>query len=122
MVNKFTCKNLPAGEEGKSTQTGNPLGRQGVEPLRARADLRFSRGGGGRIFKKPFKNFDDLFICFRSTIDFPSTPKALKRRCYGQIFCAACNFVKNMSKNRFKAFLENFDKKFRFLARAPPQG
>ena len=99
----FHVKICRWGEEGKSAQRGNPLGRQGLEPLRTRADLRFSRGGGAD-FQKTFENFDDLFICFRSTIKFPSSPKALKRCYYGQMFCAACNFfLKNTSKNRFGA-------------------
>ena len=49
------------------------------------ADLRFSRGG--RIFE----NFDELFFEV-DQIDFPSSPKAVKRPCFGQIFCAAGNF------------------------------
>ena len=53
----------------------------------------------------------------------PSSPKAIKRPCFGKIFCAAGNFLKNQVKKAvFGHFLENFDKKIAFfLARAPPQ-
>ena len=75
------------------------------------ADLGFSRGGGA--------DFQKIFTPF----DFPSSPKALKRRCYGQIFCAADNFFeKTGQKAVFGALFGKLDKKIAcFLARAPPQ-
>ena len=60
----------------------------------------FSRGGGA--------DFQKIF----NQIDFPSSPKAVKRPCFGQIFCAAGNFLKKQVKKAvFGHFLENFDKK-----------
>ena len=82
----------------------------------------FSRGGAD--FQKTFENFDDLF--YRSTkLYFPT--KALKRRCFGQIFHFLRRAGKLLKKQVKKAifanflhFLENFGKKIAFfLARAP---
>ena len=39
-------------------------------------------------------------------MDFSSSPKALKRRCFGQVFCSAGKFFKKTGKKK----LENFDK------------
>ena len=50
----------------------------------------FSREGGEADFQTIFENFDDLF--FVDQIDFPSSPRTLKRRFFGQIFCAAGKF------------------------------
>ena len=72
-------------------------------------------------FQKSFENIDDLF--FRSTkqIDFSSSPKALKRRCFGENFCAAGKFLKKQVKKAvFGHFLENIDKKLRFFWGALP--
>ena len=54
-------------------------------------------------------------------IDFPSSPKALKRPCFGQIFCAADKFLKKHAKKFVcRLFLRNFDHKTRlFVARSP---
>ena len=89
--------------------------------IQSGADLGFSRGGRAK-FQKNFENFDDLFFQV-DQIDFPSSLRAVKRPCFGQIFCAAGNFLKTQVKKAvFGHFLENFDKKKRvFLARAPPQ-
>ena len=80
--------------------------------LIAGADLRFSQGGRGDLF-------------FRSTnLIFRALLKALNRRCFGPIFCAADKFLKNRSK---KPFLVTFKKNFwkvltkKIAARASPQ-
>ena len=49
----------------------------------------FSREGWAD-FQTIFEKFDDLF--FVDQIDFPSSPRTLKRRFFGQIFCAAGKF------------------------------
>ena len=72
--------------------------------LSAGADPGFSRAGGGADFQKIFENFDDLFFLV-DQIDFPSSPKAVKRPCFGQIFCAAGIFLKKQVK---KAVLGTF--------------
>ena len=69
------------------------------------ADLGFSLGRGGGV-------------------NFPSSPNALKRRCFGQIFCTAGKFLKKKKQVKnavFGHFLENVDKKnaFFFGARSP---
>ena len=72
-------------------------------------------------FQKNFETFVDLFLG-RSNC-FLSSPKAPKRPCFGQNFCAADKILK---KNRpKKAFLGTFWKIFFsknrvFSARAPP--
>ena len=52
----------------------------------------FSRGGVSKKLK--FLKILTTFLLGRPLvqIDFPRSPKALKRRCFGQIFCAAGNF------------------------------
>ena len=82
----------------------------------------FSRGG--RIFKKFSKILTTfLFFFWVDQIDLPSSPRAVKIPCFGQIFCAAGNFLKK--KNRSKTpFLGTFwkilTKKTRFFgARSP---
>ena len=83
----------------------------------AGADLGFSRAVG---FSKNFRKFwRHLFLV--DHIDFPSSPEELKRRCFGQTFCAAGKFLKTkqIKKAVFGHFLESFDKKScYFLARA----
>ena len=82
----------------------------------------FSRGGGGGDFQKIVENFDDLFFN-ADKIGFPSSPKALKGRCFGEIFCATGKFLKKqVEKAVFGHFMENFDKKNAFFfARGPLQ-
>ena len=73
----------------------------------------FSRGGGCSDFLKMSKVL--------STFYFPSSPKALKRPCFVQIFWVAGNFLnKQTIKGVFRHFLENLDQKIAFSARAPP--
>ena len=63
-----------------------------------------------RIFKKLSKILTTFFLV--DQIDFPSSPKALKRRCFGQIFCAAGKFLKKQVKKQFFVFghfLETLD-------------
>ena len=58
-----------------------------------------------------FEIFVDLF--FKSTRnDFPSSPKALKRPCFGQIFCAAGKILKKKQakKGVFRQFLGSITK------------
>ena len=74
----------------------------------------FLEGGGGTDFQKLFENFDDLFLKI-DQIDFASSPNALKRRCFSQIFCASGKFLKILTKSRFQHLLEFF------LARVPPE-
>ena len=64
------------------------------------ADLGFSRGGGGGGggFSQIFV---DLFFIRSTRIDFPSSPKALKRPCFGQILCAAGKILKKAPKKAF---------------------
>ena len=107
MVNKFTCKNLQVGEEGKSAQRGNPMGRQGIEPLRTRASLRFSRGGGGRIFKKPSKFLTTFFFVLVQQLIFRALLKHLKDAAMAKLSAPHANFLKNRSKNRFGALFGN---------------
>ena len=54
-------------------------------------------------------------------IDFPSSAKAVKRRCFGQVFCVRENLLKKQVKSRFGHLLEIFDTKRVFLERAPTQ-
>ena len=69
----------------------------------------FSRGEG-QIFKIISKNFDLFF----DQIDFPSSRKALKRRCFWPT-------LKNRSKKSLLGiFWKIWTKKLHFLARAPP--
>ena len=59
----------------------------------AGADLAFSRGGG-QIFKK----FEKVLSFFKvNQIDFSSSPKALKKSCFCQIFCAAGKIFKKQA-------------------------
>ena len=53
------------------------------------ADMRFSRRVEADVLKVS-KIFIDLFLV--DQIDFPSSPRALKRPCFGQILCAAGKF------------------------------
>ena len=82
------------------------------------ADLGFSRGRAD--FQKILENFDNLFFKV-DQIDFPSSPKAVKRPCFGQIFSGAVNFLEKQVKTAvFGHFLEIFDQKTRFFgARSP---
>ena len=74
--------------------------------LRAGADLRFSRGGGG--FSKIFENFVDLFL------------GRTKRPCFGQNFCAAGKmFEKNRPKTAFLGLFGRFLRKKRRFFGAP---
>ena len=76
----------------------------------------FSRGGGGLggFSKKNSKpNFDQ--------IDFPTSPKVLKRRCFGQTFCAAEKILKKQVKKPFLGtFWKILTKKRVFFWRALP--
>ena len=62
---------------------------------RSRGGSRFSRGGGG--FSKNFRKFCRPFFWVEQS-EFPSSPKALKRPCFGKIFCAAGKNLKNRPK------------------------
>ena len=56
----------------------------------------FSRGGGGRIFKKISKIFTTFFL--GRPIDFSSSHKALFCPYFGKICCAAGKILKNSKK------------------------
>ena len=75
----------------------------------AGADLGFSREGGG------YEGFQKKKFWF-GQIDFPSSPKALKRRCFGQTFGAAGKFLKKRSKKpALGTFWNILTKKTRFF-------
>ena len=73
----------------------------------------FSKGGGG-FSKQNSKTLTPFFKV--DQIDFLSSPKALKRRCLGKVFCAAGKLLKKRS-NPFLELFGNFDK-IAFLWRA----
>ena len=68
-------------------------------------DLGFLEGEAD--FQKNFENFVDLFFWVEQS-EFASSPKALKRPCFGKSFCAAGKNLKNRPK---KTFLKNRPKK-----------
>ena len=83
------------------------------EKLTTGADLGFSRGGGGRIFKK-FRKFCRPFFTSTKLIF-----RALPKHCFAPIWP---NFEKNRPKKGvFRHFLEIFDQKIAFFfgARSP---
>ena len=95
------------------------LGGQGAEFLNGRLAQtpHIVARGGSRIFLRGGGGFSNFFQV--DQIGFPSSLKALKRRCFGQIFCAAVKFLKKQVKKAvFGHFLENFDKKIAFFWRA----
>ena len=54
-------------------------------------------------------------------MDFPSSPKALKRTCFGQIFCAAVKILKkNRPKKAVLGTCKILTKNSAFSARAAP--
>ena len=63
----------------------------------------FSKGGGG-FSKQNSKTLTPFFKV--DQIDFLSSPKALKRRCLGKVFCAAGKLLKKKGQTRFWNFLE----------------
>ena len=77
--------------------------------------------GGSRIKFSNFRKFCRPFF-WVDHIDFPSSPKALKRLCFGQVLCAKGKILnKQIKKGVFSHFLKNFDQKNAFFsARAPP--
>ena len=62
------------------------------------------------IFQKNSETLSNFFEVDK--IDFPSSPKALKRPCFYQRYCIA---KKQANKNVIGPFLENFAQKFRFF-------
>ena len=75
----------------------------------------FSRGGG--IFSKILSIY-----FYVDQIDFSSSPKALKRPCFGQSFCAAYKILKKQAKKEFlSTFWTILTKKLHFLRVLPPQ-
>ena len=80
------------------------------------ADLELSRG---RDFQK--KNYVSSIFFWLNQIDFPSSPRAIKRLCVGHVFYASGKISKKKEKNGpKKGILENFDQKnCTFSARSP---
>ena len=68
-----------------------------------------------------FRNFFSKRLFLSQKIDFPSSPKALKRLYFCQIFCVAGKFLKKQVKKAvFGHFLKNFDKIIALFWRALP--
>ena len=53
--------------------------------------------GGSRIFSNG-ADFEKICVNFVDQIDFPSSSKALKRHCFGQIFCAATKRARHQKR------------------------
>ena len=78
----------------------------------------FLKGKGG--FSKVVKNFVVFFFSVEQ-IGFPSTTRALKLLCFGQIFCAAGKVLKKQAtKIALRHTLETLDQKIAFFWRAFP--
>ena len=75
--------------------------------------------GGADFQKNFFQNFQLFF--WADQIDFPSSPKAQKGAVLANFYAPQAIKKKHAKNAVFGTFLENFDKKMRFLALVPPQ-
>ena len=73
-----------------------------------------------QAFNAMYTKFVDFFHADQN--DFPTSSKALKRPCFGQIFCAVSKILKKQAEySVFRHFLESLYQKIAFFsARAHP--